>query len=108
MDEFGPLWLGSLQDKKMIGRMLDSFLEKDGDAYRLVSKIHDEIDTPFYYSIPKITSYLRSSSLPLDTVMGDLRKRHGASRTHFEPDAIKTDAGIKEVIKSLRKRMNSA
>jgi len=30
MDEFGPLWLGSLQDKRTIGRMLDSFLEKEG------------------------------------------------------------------------------
>ena len=36
--------------------------------------------------------------------MEELRKKHRASRTHFEPDAIKTDADIKEVIRAVKKQ----
>ena len=53
MDEFGPLWLGRLQDKRTIGRMLDSFLEKDGDGYRLVAKIYGEMDVPILLLNPE-------------------------------------------------------
>lgn len=104
MQDFGPLWLGSLQDKKVIRRMLDSFLDKEGDGYRLVAKINDELDIPFSYSIPAVTSYLKFSSVPLGAVVEELGKKHGASRTHFEDNAIKTDAGIGDVIKAVRKQ----
>jgi tRNA (guanine26-N2/guanine27-N2)-dimethyltransferase len=102
MDVFGPLWLGNLQDKRIIKKMLDSYWDVKSDGYALLAKIYGELDLPFLYSIPKMTSYLKASSVSLEGVIGALRKKHSASRTHFENGAIKTDAGIREVIKAVK------
>jgi tRNA (guanine26-N2/guanine27-N2)-dimethyltransferase len=100
---FGPLWLGQIHDRRMVERMMKLGGEYDTDVCRLIGKISEELDSPFYYSIPKITSYLKSASVPLDGVLERLRKKHSASRTHFEENAIKTDADISEVIKAIKK-----
>lgn len=99
---FGPLWLGQIHDRKTVEMMLKLGSEYGADVCRLIGKINEEIDTPFYYSIPKITSYLKFTSVPLDGILEGLRKKHKASRTHFEENAIKTDADISEVIKAVR------
>ena len=106
MSDFGPVWLGKLQDKKVIKMMLDSHLDKDADSYKLIAKIYAELDIPFFYSIPKITSYLKSSSVSIDRVADALKKRHQASRTHFEDSAVKSDAGIRDVIKEVEKQID--
>lgn len=99
---FGPLWLGNLHDKKIIEKMLKVEKNSGTDSSKLIEKIRNEIDIPFFYSIPKVTSYIKSSSIPLDEVIESLRERHRASRTHFEENAIKTDASIEEVIMAVR------
>lgn len=102
MQLFGPLWLGNLFDKELLRQMLRLGKGYSPDSLRLIERLSEELDTPFFYSIPKITSYLKLSSVPLERVFAALRKKHEASRTHFEKDAIKTTAKIGEVIKSTR------
>lgn len=103
MDLFGPLWLGSLQDRDVVARTLQSCSDLSADAASLLEKICNEIDVPLFYNNSKITRYLRMGSVSVDKVIASLSKKHSASRTHFDRDGIKTDAGIKEVIASVRK-----
>lgn len=103
MQVFGPLWLGNLFEKQLLGRMLELGRGYSSESLKLIEKISEELDTPFFYSIPKMTSYLKISSVSLDSVLAILRKKHPASRTHFDKDAIKTTAGIGDVIKSVKK-----
>jgi tRNA (guanine26-N2/guanine27-N2)-dimethyltransferase len=99
---FGPVWLGNLQDKKLIDKMQRFESDKGSESAKLMEKIRNELDMPFFYSMPKITSYLKCSSVPLDEVIEALSRRHSASRTHFEENAVKTDATIDEVIRAAK------
>lgn len=99
---FGPLWLGELHDKRVVARMLE-LGKGHADATRLLESVNGELETPFFYNLSKITEYLRMGSVPLDTVIGELAKKHRVSKTHFSPNCIKTDASVKEVIASVKK-----
>jgi tRNA (guanine26-N2/guanine27-N2)-dimethyltransferase len=100
---FGPLWLGQIQDRRTVENMMRLGSGYEADVCRLIGRISEELDSPFYYSIPKLTSYLKFTSVPLDGILEELKKGHKASRTHFEENAIKTDAKISDVIKAIRK-----
>ena len=103
---FGPLWLGSIYDKNAIGAMLKLADDKtDKDAIRILETIYGEIDIPLSYSIPKLTRHLGTGSVSKKKVIEKLRRSHNASETHFEADAIKTDAGIDEVYKTVKALM---
>jgi tRNA (guanine26-N2/guanine27-N2)-dimethyltransferase len=102
MQVFGPLWLGNLFQKPLLAKMLKLGKRYPPEGLKLIEKINGELDTPFFYSIPKITSYLKLSSVPMDLVLTSLRKRHDVSRTHFDKDAIKTTATTKQVIGAVR------
>jgi len=102
LQAFGPLWLGNLHDKKLISKMLKESKGDSNGAQRLLEKIQDELDIPFLYSLPRITSYLKSTSARLDAVIDELKKKHNASRTHFEENAVKTDATVREVINAVK------
>lgn len=102
MQRFGPLWLGSLHDKRLLERMLHLNGGKDADVARLLTQVSGELDMPFFYSVPKATSYLGLGSVPIGEVLERVSKRHRASRTHFDAGGLKTDAGIGEVLKAVR------
>jgi tRNA (guanine26-N2/guanine27-N2)-dimethyltransferase len=97
---FGPLWLGNLHDKKLVAKM--RAFEEGKEGGKLMERIRDELDIPFSYSIPKITSYLKTSSRPMGEIMRRLSKKNLVSRTHFDGDALKTNASISEVISAVR------
>jgi tRNA (guanine26-N2/guanine27-N2)-dimethyltransferase len=102
MNVFGPLWLGSLDEKAILARMVEVGKGYPAESVRFVEKVMGEADAPFFYSIPKVTSYLKTGSVPLDPVLKRLHKKYAASRTHFEKDSIKTDAEIGEVVRAVK------
>ncbi|MDE1805125.1 MAG: hypothetical protein KGH59_05100, partial [Candidatus Micrarchaeota archaeon] len=103
MQQFGSLWLGSIHDKKVTSRMAADRPEgMERSMASLLEKIDAELDTPFYYSVPKITRQLGIGSVSKRLVIGNLAKRHSVSETHFDSDAIKTDANIQEVIRAVK------
>lgn len=102
MSIFGPLWLGNLNEKAILSKMVTMGADYPPEGAKLVERILDEADAPFFYSIPKVTSYLGTSSVPIEPVLRLLSKRYAASRTHFEKDSIKTDAAIREVVKAVK------
>ncbi|MDE1850509.1 MAG: hypothetical protein KGH54_01800 [Candidatus Micrarchaeota archaeon] len=103
MQLFGPLWLGSIKDKKVLARMAKGAPAGiEMGMVRLVERINGELDLPFYYSVPKITRQLGIGSVSKRLVIAELGKKHAVSETHFDGDAIKTDAGILEIIEAVK------
>ncbi|MDE1845744.1 MAG: tRNA (guanine(10)-N(2))-dimethyltransferase [Candidatus Micrarchaeota archaeon] len=100
---FGPLWLGKLSDAKVVDKMRASApkqLEKG--TLELLQRLDEELETPFFYSIPKITRLLGIGAVSREKVMQILKKKHRVSRTHFDLDGIKSDANIREVTRAVK------
>ncbi len=96
----GPLWLGKLHDKGVVKRMLsDDGLDRHG--FELLERVYQELDLPFFYVVPKITKYLGIGGVPFEKIIRNLGVE--ASRTHFSAEAIKTSAGIEEVVNAVKK-----
>ncbi|MCL5239138.1 MAG: tRNA (guanine(10)-N(2))-dimethyltransferase [Candidatus Marsarchaeota archaeon] len=95
---FGPMWLGNLKNSNFVSKMAGISGKYGEKTAAFLHALDAELDLPFFYSIPKITSYLRSSSVPMNIVIAKIANKSAVSRTHFEKDSIKTDAGINEVI----------
>ncbi len=104
---FGPMYLGRIQDKTVISRMLHSTdanadYYQTADANALLQTIFEESEELFFYSIPKITKSMHISSASPEKVM-ELLISWGfrTSRTQFDRDGIKTAAGIETVRKAI-------
>ncbi|MEM3215753.1 MAG: tRNA (guanine(10)-N(2))-dimethyltransferase [Candidatus Micrarchaeaceae archaeon] len=93
---FGPLWLSSLYDKSVVGEMFD-LAEEPGERSTLQSMLN-EYDTPFFYSLDKITENMHIGSVKREEVIAALRNKGlYASATLFGSSAIKTNASIDDV-----------
>ncbi len=103
MQAYGPMWLGALKDAKLVSEMAALSSKYGEGTKRFVTLLNEELDIPFFYSVPKATSYLKMGSIPIDKVVNALGKRHSVSRTHFEKDVIKTTAGIGDVLAAVAK-----
>ncbi len=94
LEPFGPLWLGNLQDKELIKKMLGI------REMQMAREIYDELDTLMLYSVPKITEALGFGSVSRYKVVERLtRMGRRATMTQFNKDGIKTDASPKEVFR---------
>ncbi|HVA83160.1 MAG TPA: hypothetical protein VNF06_03285, partial [Candidatus Aquilonibacter sp.] len=100
---FGPLWLGSIIDRQVVGEMKRIMpKEIEQGARGLIEKLDGELDLPFFYSVSKITRQLKVGSVSKAKVMKKLAGKYSVSQTHFEQDGIKTDAGIKTVTAAIK------
>lgn len=104
MSNFGPVFLGDLNDKKIIKKMLDDKGLEDKATRKLVDTIYKEYETPFFYSLHKITRMRHTMSVSYDAVSKHLsEKGYRTSRTQFDDNGIKTDASIEEVLAAVSK-----
>jgi tRNA (guanine26-N2/guanine27-N2)-dimethyltransferase len=104
---FGPMWMGSLYDKKTTHavRELVNKSNADGGAASLMGRIDEELDVPFYYDLPRITRNMRMSSVSPMKVAGTLKTMgFEVSLTHIDPDAVRTTADLA----SVKRAINSA
>lgn len=96
----GPLWLGSLHDHRILSDMLS--MAEAGDEKKLLATLLDELSQPFFYDVHRVASELGVSSPKIDIVLERLRNQgFAASRTHFTPVGVKTDAPLEDVKKTL-------
>jgi tRNA (guanine26-N2/guanine27-N2)-dimethyltransferase len=90
----GPLWLGELMDKKLIERLTEMAVAmEDGEALRALLALQGELEVPFYYDLHSLCRSLKVQVPSTQNVLEELESMgYRASRTHFAPTAVKTDA----------------
>lgn len=89
MEYAGPLWLGNLWDENL------------ASLFDLIPYIQQEsrINVPWHFDTHRIAKLVGKEAIRHDIIIAKLQdKGFMASRTHFKPEGIKTDASIKDLI----------
>ena len=107
----GLNWLGKLHNKSYQTKLHEkvespdySYLPSIRRIKKYIALSKEENDfPPYYFVIPRIAGLISTRFPDFDTIMRELtEKGYSASRTHFEPNAIKTNADI-TIIKGILK-----
>ncbi len=107
----GPLWLGNIQNKEFITKMIDEAENKQLNTkdklLKLLNSCLIEADSPAtFYDVHSICRSLKISAPKLDLILDNIRKNgYNVEKTHFQPTGIKTDAPI-NVIKEVLMKLN--
>ena len=89
MEYAGPLWLGKLWDEELV---------KEFDLMPYIQQ-ESRINVPWHFDTHRISKAYGKTSVRHEHILTSLRdKGFKASRTHFKPEGIKTDAEIKNII----------
>jgi tRNA (guanine26-N2/guanine27-N2)-dimethyltransferase len=92
MKTSGPLWLGEVNEKSFLERML-SF-----------PQISDELNAPFYYDVHALSRRTGVAAPPMHLIIRRLEEMDfAASRTHFSGVGVKTNAPVNVVKDTLLK-----
>jgi len=111
----GPLWIGKIQNREFISKMVEKLNEDNSirknlntkdNVLKLLDTCLEEADAPItFYDIHVICRNLKTSAPKMDDVIDNIKKQgYSAVKTHFNPIGIKSDIDIvrlKEIIKSL-------
>ncbi|WP_457750465.1 tRNA (guanine(10)-N(2))-dimethyltransferase [Thermococcus sp.] len=104
---FGPLWLGSLKSPEFVEgleRELKSLEPAHKKTLTFLRTLMDELDVPFHYDTHALARKNSLEVRKISEVVEGLRELgYSATRTHFSPTAIKTDAPFEEVLEALKK-----
>lgn len=103
----GPLWVGELFDGDFCRDVVAELREATWVGRRarkvLELALEEASSPPTYYSLPVLCHFLNVSIPPVREVVGALRERGWlATRTHFDTQAVKTDAPAREVVEVVR------
>lgn len=98
----GPLWIGSLYDPELVNTLKignHKFGTKE-QLKKMLSLWSEEAQAPpGFYDANLLASELKISTPPLSKIMASLIEHgHQASRTHFNPNAFKTDSNFEDVV----------
>ncbi len=104
----GPLWLGELHERKTLEAMKKENERRGYGSQERMAAILDKMSCemgmpPSYYDLHKVSEVMKVSAEKVDLVTEGLsRMGFKTCKTHFRDNAIKTNAGIKEVKEALR------
>ncbi|WP_099211558.1 tRNA (guanine(10)-N(2))-dimethyltransferase [Thermococcus henrietii] len=103
---FGPMWLGPLKDSEFMERLskeLETFKPAHKKTRSFVELLASELDVPFHYDTHALARRNGLEVRKVSEVIERLEKLgYRASRTHFSPTAVKTDAPFEVVLDVLR------
>lgn len=105
----GPLWLGDIQNRDFIEKMIQESENKkintEKEALKLLNKCLEECEAPAtFYDVHAICKSLKVSAPKFDLILDSLNNEGFTSvKTHFNPLGIKTNANIKDIQKILLK-----
>lgn len=101
----GPLWISDLNNHEVINGAIEKLMNEYNylptlkSIHKLLTTIKDEVNVPFYYNLITLASKLRISIPKVVNVIHHLREiGYKASRTHFIPTGIKTDANYNTIV----------
>jgi tRNA (guanine26-N2/guanine27-N2)-dimethyltransferase len=111
----GLLWLGNLHDSEYFNdiesQLSDPIIQSFPSFNQLKKFVElakdEDFFPPYFYSIPKIADFM-DCIYPSPIKIQERLKEKGykSTRTHFDPQALKTHASV-EVIKEILKEFNS-
>lgn len=99
----GPLWCSDIMDSDFIKGMLENIektsINQENKALKLLNLAYDEAEAPAtHYDLHEISRNLKINAPKLMDVLDTLKERgYFASRTHFKPTGIKTDAPVDKI-----------
>lgn len=104
----GPLWLGPLHNKDFCNCILEQLnkreLGKKEHAIKLIELCKNELDVPTFYDQHLLSKKLGISAMPMEELLKELAESgFEASRTHFSGTSFKTNAGLEEILETLRR-----
>lgn len=103
--DVGPLWLGKLGNKKIIGELRTILFEKQLNTknmlWKLLDTLEEEADAPaFYYTTDDLASIFKRAPIKMKAIFEGLEnKGYNVYRTHFSTTGFKTDASVSEIEK---------
>jgi len=102
-DAAGPLWLGPIADPSFV-RHLPTSEWTSASAGRLLDLLRQEADMPpLYVTLDDLAARFRRSPPKVARLIEALRAQgHRATRTHFDPRGVKTDAADEEIARVFR------
>ncbi|AEC51344.1 N(2),N(2)-dimethylguanosine tRNA methyltransferase [Pyrococcus sp. NA2] len=94
---YGPVWLGPLKDEKIVEKMAEIAkslpLAKGKQAIKLLEIIKSELDVPFFYDTHAIGKRMKLETKKISEIINALKDLgYKATRTHFSPTGVKTNA----------------
>ncbi len=100
----GPIWTGTLWDKRVVSKMIKN-LNGGLEALRLLDIIKKEanITSVGFYDPAKICSKLKRNTPKKEVLINEIKKKFSASETHFSRSGIRSDIGIEELVKIIKK-----
>ncbi len=104
---YGPLWLGPLKDGDFVEGLLkeaEDHTLAHGKTLPFLELLKEELDVPFHYDTHALARRNGLQARKLTDMIEILKEKgYKATRTHFSPKAIKTDAPFEEVLDALKK-----
>ncbi|QDA32430.1 tRNA (guanine(26)-N(2))-dimethyltransferase [Thermococcus indicus] len=108
----GPLWLGPLKSQGFVDEMLDlarGYSLAHRKTLPFLETLAGELDVPFHYDTHALARRNGLQVGKLADIIEILRgKGYSATRTHFSPMALKTNAPFEEVLDTLRAQNKKA
>ena len=105
----GPLWLGDIQNKNFIQKMIDEVefkkINTEKEALKLLNSCLLESGAPqTFFDVHAICRVLKISAPKLDLIFDEMKNEgYEAVKTHYNPLGIKTDATIKNITDVIKK-----
>jgi tRNA (guanine26-N2/guanine27-N2)-dimethyltransferase len=99
----GPLWLGKIQDGEFIQKMIEEAdnkkINSEKEALKLLNKCLVESDAPAtFYDVHSICKSLKISAPKFELILKELEASgFEATKTHYNPIGIKSDARIEDI-----------
>ncbi|MBO8173667.1 MAG: tRNA (guanine(26)-N(2))-dimethyltransferase [Thermococcus sp.] len=104
---YGPLWLGELKNQEIVEEM-HKLAEKEEIAkkkkvLKFLGIIKEELDVPFFYDTHALARRNNLEARKVAKIIEILEEEgYKATRTHFSPTALKTNAPFEEVLEALK------
>ncbi|MBR9678337.1 MAG: hypothetical protein GOU97_03555 [Nanoarchaeota archaeon] len=105
MQGAGPLWTGSLWDKKIAKKVYDIAKKKgwDDPLFELVSE-ESSVPDSCYFHLPGVCRLVKREIPKTCVVMKKLREKgFECSKTHFSSQGIRTNASLNDLTKMVKK-----
>ncbi len=99
---YGPLWLGPLKDgafMEALSKELENFEPAHKKTKPFLELLSKELDVPFHYDTHALARRNGLQAVKVSTVIERLEELgYSASRTHFSPTSVKTNAPFEVVL----------